>query len=71
MINGRVAKHWSRVQATRAPAEALGMQWMTGLGLNAQVCVWTDSNAKAIASRRGFGKTKHVELKCLWLQEVT
>ena len=27
--------------------------------------------AKAIASRRGFGKTRHVELKFLWLQEVT
>ena len=34
--------------------------------------VWTYSNAaKAIASRRGLGKTRHVELRCLWLQEVT
>ena len=42
------------------------------LGLSAQVRVWTDSNAaKAIASSRGLGKTRHVELKYLWLQEVT
>ena len=32
--------------------------------------IWTDSNAaKAIASRRGLGKTKHIELKYLRLQE--
>ena len=26
---------------------------------------------RLIASRRGLGKTRHVELRCLWLQEVT
>ena len=42
---------------------------MTDLGLSAQVRVWTDSNAaKAIASRRGLGKTRHVEF---WMQETT
>ena len=86
MINGTV-KHWSRIQATRAlstaeaeydavvtgAAEALGVQsMMTDLVLSAQVRVWTGSNAAtAIASRRGFGKIRHVELKFLWLQEVT
>ena len=45
---------------------------MTDLGLSAQVRVWTDSNAaKTIVSRRGFGKTRDVEEKFLWLQEVT
>ena len=45
---------------------------MMDLGVSAQVRVWTDSNAaKAIASRKGLGKTRHVELKFLWLQEVT
>ena len=83
MIRGTVVKHWSRTQATRAlskaeaeyyaavtgAAESFGMQWMTAdLGMSAQVRVWTDSNgAKAIASRRGLGKTRHVELKYLWL----
>ena len=45
---------------------------MADLGMSAQVPVWTNSNAaKAIASRRGLGKTRHVELRYFWLQEVT
>ena len=80
-------EHWSRTQATRAlstaeaeyysvvtgAAEGLGMQsMMADLGVTTQVRIWTDSNAaKAIASRRGLGKTVHVELRYLWLQEMT
>ena len=87
MINGTVAKHWSRTQATRSlstaeaeyyavvtgAAEGLGMQLvMADLGVTTHVRVWTDSNAaKAIASRRGLGKTRHVELRYLWQQDVT
>ena len=42
------------------------------LGVTTHVRVWTESNAaKAIASRRGLGKTRHVELRYLWLQDVT
>ena len=54
-------------------AQGLGMQSIiTDLGVATQVRVWTDSNAaKAMASRRGLGKTRHVELRCLWPQEVT
>ena len=54
-------------------AEGLGMQsMMMDLELRSQVRVWTDSNvAKAIASRKGLGKTRHIELKYQWLQEVT
>ena len=86
-IYGTVVKHWSRTQATRAlstaaaeyyavvtgATEELGMQsMMSDLGVTTQVRVWTDSNAaKAIASRRGLGKTRHVELRYLWLQEET
>ena len=45
---------------------------MTDLGLSVQVRVWTDSNAtKGIASRRGLGKTRHVEMKFLSLQQGT
>ena len=45
---------------------------MVDLGFSAQVRFWTDSNAaKAKASSRGLGKTRHVELNYLWLQEVT
>ena len=87
MINGTVVKHWSRTQATRAlstaeaeyyavvtgTAEGLGMQsMMADLGVTTHVRIWTDSNAaKAIASRRDLGKTRHVELRYLWLQDVT
>ena len=87
MMIGTVVKHWSRTQATRelstagveyyavvtGAAEGLGMQsMMADLGVTTQVRVWTDSNAaKAIASRRGLGKTRHVELRYLWLQEKT
>ena len=87
MINGTAVKHWPRTQATRAlsmaeaeyyavvtgAAEGLGTQsMMEDLGVTTQVRVWTDSNAaKAIASRRGLGKTWHVELRYLWLQDVT
>ena len=85
MINGTVVKHWSRTQATRALStaeaeyyavvtgapEGLGMQSMIAyLCVTTQVRVSIDSNAsKAIASRRGLGKTRHVELMYLWLQE--
>ena len=85
MINGTVVKHWSRTQATRAlstaeaeyyavvtgAAEGLGMQsMMADLGVTTHVQIWTDSNAaKAIASRGGLGKTRHVELRYLWLQD--
>ena len=45
---------------------------LVDLGVQAEVNVWTDSNgARAIASRRGLGKTRHVELKYLWVQEMT
>ena len=66
MINGAVVEHWSRTQATSPNAVM-----MMDLGQSAQVRVWKNSNAaKAIASRRGLGKARHVELKFLWLQEV-
>ena len=87
IINGTVVKDGSRRQATHAlstpeadfyavitgAAEVLGMQsMMADLGVTTQVRVWADSNAaKAIASRRGLGKTRHVELRYLWLQEMT
>ena len=45
---------------------------MADLGVTTHVRVWTDSNAaKAIASRRGLGKIRRVELRYLWLQDVT
>ena len=87
MINGTVVKHRSRTQASRAPraaeasyqavfrgsARGPGMQsMMTDWGLSTQVRVWADhSTAKAIASRRVLGRTRHIELMFLWLPEMT
>ena len=78
MINRAVLKHWSRTQATCAlsTAEALisrahrfsGSRSRNavdddGHGVTAQVRAWTESNAaKAMASRRRVGNTRHVHL---------
>ena len=41
------------------------------LGWKLQVRIWSDSSgARAIASRRGLGKLRHIELKYLWVQEA-
>ena len=77
--NGSVVKHWSRTQPSRvvstAEAEYHGVvtgaaeglrihSMMTDLGLSARVRARTVSNvAKTIASRRGLGKTRRVDLK--------
>ena len=87
MVNGTVVKHRSGGQAScelstaeaeffavmTGAVECLGMQlMMTDQGLSARIRQWTDSNAaQAIASRRGLGETRHIELKCTWLQDVT
>ena len=41
------------------------------MGFEVEVTMWTDSTAgKSVASRRGLGKMRHVELKYLWVQDV-
>ena len=40
------------------------------LGLEMQIEVGTDSSAgKAIASRRGLGRTRHIDTRFLWVQQ--
>ena len=86
MLEGAGIKHWSRTQKTRALssgeaeyyalvsgcAEGLGIQSLAeDMGYEVEVWVWTDSDAcRGIASRRGLGKMRHVELRYLWVQEV-
>jgi hypothetical protein len=86
MLEGVGIKHWSRTQRSRAMssgeaeyyalvtgcAEGLGVQALAeDMGHELDVRVWTDSNAgRSVASRRGLGKMRHVELKYLWVQEV-
>ena len=86
MVDGGVVKAWSSTQATvaqlsgeaeyyamvRAAAEGIGMQSiMKEMGWDAEVRIWADSSAaKSIASRIGMGKTRHMKVKFLWLQEA-
>ena len=50
---------------------ALGMQAMyTDLGVKVGIKLHTDaSGAKGIATRRGLGKLRHVDVHLLWLQQ--
>ena len=83
-IGGVAVKSWSRTQRSRATsvgeaeyyaavggaAEALG-SLAKDLGWTLKVRLWTDSSAaKSIGSRRGLGKTRHIETKFLWLQQA-
>ena len=44
---------------------------MQDLGWEAEVVIKTDSStAKAVASRRGLGKLRHVEVRMLWVQDA-
>ena len=85
-VGGAGIKHWSRTQRAKAlssgeaeyyalvtgAAEALGVQALAAeLGWTMSVRLWTDSTASiSVASRRGLGKLRHVELRLLWLQDA-
>ena len=86
LMGGVAVKSWSRTQKVRAlssgeaefyaivsgVAEGLGMVTLAAdLGWRARVLLWTDSNAgRAICSRKGLGKLRHLETKWLWVQDV-
>ena len=86
MVKGGLIKSWSSTQACVAmrsgeaeysgavtgAAEALSVQAVAKeLGWPMKVRLWVDSSAaKAVASRTGLGKVRHLEVKFLWLQEV-
>ena len=84
-IGDHVIKHWSTTQATvalssgeaeyygmvKGGSTALGVQSMLAdLGVELKVRLRTDASAaKGIATRRGLGKIRHIEVHQLWLQE--
>ena len=86
VVGGGCVKTWSRTQKSRAlssaeaeyyalvsgAAEALGLQALAlDLGWRLRVRLWSDAKgARGIASRRGLGKTRHIELRYLWLQQA-
>ena len=80
-----MAKSWSSTQGSvalssgeaelyalvKGAAEAIAMKsLMADLGVDGRMLLRVDStSAKAIASRRGVGKVKHMETRFLWVQE--
>ena len=86
IVGGIVVKSWSRTQRGRSlssaeaeyyaivtgAAEALAVQALAEkLDWKMSVRVHTDSSpAKAVTSRRGLGKLRHIELKYLWVQDL-
>jgi hypothetical protein len=84
-VGGCGFKSWSSTQASvalssgeaeyfsvvKAAAEGLGIQAIArDLGWDLRVRLWVDSSAaKAISSRRGLGKIRHLDVRFLWLQE--
>ncbi len=57
---------------TKAAAEGLGVQSVAAdLGYTLDLRVWVDSTAaRAVASRTGLGKVRHLEVRYLWVQEA-
>jgi len=84
-LGEHLVKGWSQTQAiialssgeaeyyglVRGSSEALGLRSVLGdLGVDVKVRVKTDASAaKGIATRRGLGKVRHIEVHQLWLQE--
>ena len=85
MIGEHMVKSWSTTQAVIAlssgEAEYYGIvkgssvglgarSVLKDLGCNVRICVMTDSSAaKGMASRKGLGKVRHVEVNQLWVQQ--
>ena len=86
LLAGCPVKSWSNRQATpamssgeaeyyavvKAAAEALGVQALAlDMGFETEVAIYLDANAaKAIASRSGVGKVRHMEVRYLWVQDA-
>ena len=85
MLGQHRIKTWSSTQAfislssgeaeyygiVKASSVGLGLKAMlTDMGMNPSLEVLTDASAaKGIASRTGLGKTRHIEVHYLWVQE--
>jgi hypothetical protein len=85
MFGSHTVKSWSTTQQVialssgeaeyysmvRGGSMGLGMQAMSeDMGVSASIRVKTDASAaKGIASRRGLGKVRHIDVSQLWLQD--
>ena len=56
----------------RASASGIGIQSnLVDLGIVSDVLIWSDASAaRAVASRRGLGKVRHLHTRYLWLQDA-
>ena len=86
MLGGHLNKGWSVAQAVialssgeaeyygivKGASTGLGIRSaLRGLGCSVRLAVHTDSSAaKGMASRKGLGKVRHVEVNQLWVQET-
>ena len=84
-MGNHVVKSWSTTQAVialssreaeyyglvKVASHSLGIQAVVGdMGITLGINISTDSSAaKGIASRRGLGKMRHIEVNQLWLQD--
>ena len=71
-LSSAEAEHYAMVDNV---VKALGVQTMCeeiGLkGVSGLITLHTDSSsAKSFASRRGLGKARHIQTRCLWLQQA-
>ena len=85
MLGSHMVKSWSSTQGNvslssgeaeyygmvKAASVGLGIQaLLRDLGHDLKVEIFTDATAaKGIAGRRGLGKTRHIEVHYLWVQE--
>ena len=85
MMGRHAIKHWSSTQASialssggaefagvvRGSGQGLGYQaLLQDLGFALPVRVWTDSSAAiGIVNREGLGRTGHIQVQYLWLQQ--
>ena len=56
----------------RGAATGLGiLSFLRDLGVGGCLTVWSDSSAaRSVASRRGIGKVRHLQVRYLWAQEA-
>ena len=85
MFGSHCTKSWASTQATialssgeaeyyglvKASSVGLGIKSMQhDMGINTGIHVYTDAEAaRGIATRRGLGRTRHIEVHYLWVQE--
>ena len=67
-LSSSEAEYYGMVKGTGNALGTVGV--LQDLGIELPITLYTDSSAaKGIASRRGLGKVRHIELSELWLQD--